>query len=42
METLNSTFKRNSKFSLRNIKMKNNNEDYLFKYDNNGDDFVFI
>jgi len=27
---------------LRNIKMKNNNEDYLFKYDNNGDDFVFI
>lgn len=42
MDTLNSIFKRNSKFSLRNIKMKNSNEDFLSKYGNEEAVCLFI
>ena len=42
METLKSTFKRNSKFSLRNIKMKNSNEEYFYKHHNEGHAFLLI
>jgi len=40
METLKSIFKNDSKFSLGNMKISN--EDFLSKYDNDEDTYLFI
>ena len=42
METLKSILTKNSNCSLSNSKIKNSNEDYLSKYDNDDDIFLFI
>lgn len=42
MGTLKSISKNDSKFSLSTIKMINSNEDFLSKYDNNEDVYLFI